>query len=150
LEAYCLNLQLKMKSKALLLLLIFLLNTVVGFSCALRMSHHEHDEAAEHHEHHHAASVIVHHDQQHLPDETSISKNDPCCQGAVNNFVSLAKLVPQSGKIIIQSPIVYIGSYSPFSSITLPGVKSVHQTFIDERQWPPTKNIRITIQSFQI
>ncbi|MDB4902919.1 MAG: hypothetical protein JWQ63_2200 [Mucilaginibacter sp.] len=139
-----------MKIKALLLLFIFLLNTVVGFSCALRMSHHEHDEAAEHHEHHHAASVIVNHDQQHLPDETTISKNDPCCQGAVSNFVSLAKLVPQSGKVIIQTPIAYIGSYYPFSLITPPGVKSVHPAFIDERWRTPTPDIRIKIQSFLI
>jgi hypothetical protein len=141
LEAYCLILQPEMKSKALLLLFIFLLNTVVGFSCALHMSHHEH---------HHGNAVVVHQDQKHLPNETTVSKNDPCCQGAVNNFISLAKLVPQSGKIIIQSPIVYIGSYCQFPSITLPGVKSVHQTFIDERQRPPTTDIRIKIQSFLI
>jgi hypothetical protein len=132
---------LQMKSKALILLSIFLLNIAVGFSCALHMLHHEH---------HHGNAVIVHHHEQHLPDETTISKNDPCCQGAVNNFVSLAKLVPQSGKVIIHTPIAYIGSYHPFSLITPPGVKSVHQTFIDERQRPPTTDIRIQIQSFLI
>src|SRR5260221_4630170 len=117
-----------MKSKALILLSIFMLNIAVGFSCALHMSHHEH---------HHGNAVIVHQDQKHLPNEATISKNNPCCQGAVNNFISLAKLLPQSGKIIIQPPIVYIGSYCQFSPVTLPGVKSVHPAFIDERQRPP-------------
>ena len=43
-----------MKSKAIFLLVVFLLNTAVGFGCALHMSHSE-DHEAHHdgHKHHH-------------------------------------------------------------------------------------------------
>jgi len=139
-----------MRSKALLMLFIFLLNTVTGFSCALHMSHQEHDEATEnHHEHrHHIAKLIVH--QQPVINGTFVGKNDPCCQGAINNFVSLAKLLPQSGHVVLQAPFAYISSYFQFSLKPLPDVKSGQLISVDERQRPPTNDIRIAIQSFQI
>jgi hypothetical protein len=68
----------------------------------------------------------------------------------VNNFVSLAKLVPQPDKSTIQIPVIYLGSYYQCLSVSLSSVKSSRQIAIVERQRPPTQNIRIVIQSFQI
>ncbi|WP_394772404.1 hypothetical protein [Mucilaginibacter sp.] len=137
-----------MKSKALLLLFIFLLNTIAGFSCALRMSHDEHQEAAEHHSHHHATTVFAH--DQFIPGEITVSPNDPCCQGAVNNFISLAKLIPSSGHILLQAPFAYINSSFQCALAVLPGIKLARPIVIDERQRPPNNDIRITIQSLLI
>ena len=129
------NLQATMKSKALFLLFIFLLNTAVGLNCALRAcSDGCKDEIAEHHHH----------------PVTSMEKNEPCCQGAVNSFASLAKLVPQSVKVFIPIPITYIRSYDQSVLKPVLEVKPGHQLLIDKRQRPPTQNIRIAIQSFQI
>ncbi len=132
------------------MLFIFLLNTVTGFSCALHMSHHDHDEATEtHHEHRHpTAKIIVHH--QMVINGTFIGKDDPCCQGAVNNFISLAKVVPQSSHVVLQAPFAYIASCFQFSLKPLPDVKSGQLISVDERQRPPINDIRIAIQSFQI
>ena len=139
-----------MKSKALFLLSIFLLNTLVGFSCALHMSHKDNDEGAEYHEHHHGSLRTLTHQKNTNSSIVYIGKDEPCCQGAVNNFVSLAKLVPQSGKVIIQVPLIFIGSYYQLPLITSLGVITRRQISFDERQRPPTPDIRIVIQSFQI
>jgi hypothetical protein len=140
-----------MKGKALLMLFIFLLNTVVGFSCALHMSHKDHNENGEQHKHHHHNSSLILNQQKNSNSSAAyIDKDDPCCQGAVNNFVNLAKLVPQSEKVIIQAPIVYIGFYYQFSLVNPPGVLTRNQISFDKRQRPPTPNIRTVIQSFQI
>lgn len=132
------------------MLFIFLLNTVTGFSCALHILHEDHDEVTEnHYEHrHHTAKLIVHHAP--ILNGTFAGKNDPCCQWAVNNFISLAKLVPQSGHIVLQAPFAYIASCFQFSLKPLPDVKSGQLILVDERQRPPTNDIRIAIQSFQI
>jgi hypothetical protein len=137
-----------MKSKALLLLFIFLLNTVTGFSCALRMSHDDREQAAEHHGSHHTDTVFDH--PEFTSAEKTISPNDPCCQGAVNNFISLAKLVPSSGHILLQAPFLYINSSFQSALPVLPGIKLLRPIVIDERRRPPTNDIRITIQSLLI
>ena len=150
-----------MKSKALLLLFIFLLNTATGFACALRMSIHEQEEATDHHhdgeeaaEHHHdnhqqvsQLSVQLH----HLLNGTYIATDDPCCQGAVNNFNALAKVAPQSNPVILLAPFIYIGTNYQFFLKPVPeSNKSNQLSSLDERRRPPTHPIRITIQSFQI
>jgi hypothetical protein len=133
-----------MKIKALFLLFTFLLNTAVGLNCALRTCSDCKDEIAEHHQ---GSSLHLQQDHQSL---NTIAEKDACCKGAVNNFASLAKLVPQSGKFLIQIPVAYIGSNYPYTLSPLPEVHSGHQVLIDERQRPPTPDIRILIQSFQI
>ncbi|WP_429378408.1 hypothetical protein [Mucilaginibacter sp. UYCu711] len=158
-----------MKSKALLLLFIFLLNTVTGFACAIRMSIHEEEETTEHHDtsaevtdHHHNGDEATEHHHEHrklfqplvhgepLLNQTAISNNDPCCQGAVNTFNTLAKVTPQSSQIILLAPFTYILAYYQFS------LKPVSVTLInrlmpvDGRRRPPTYPIRIALQSFQI
>ncbi|WP_426667889.1 hypothetical protein ACPPVU_17780 [Mucilaginibacter sp. McL0603] len=140
-----------MRVKALFLLTIFLLNTTFGFCCTLNLVHEDHDEVtAHHHEQHPGFSLGLDHQKGSLSTVLFIHKNDPCCQGAVNNFASLAKLMPQPGKSMSHAPVVYIAPYFQFLPVNLSGVKSHHQISIEERQRPPTQNIRIVIQSFQI
>ncbi|MEO7212005.1 MAG: hypothetical protein ABIX36_04345 [Mucilaginibacter sp.] len=158
-----------MKSKALLLLFIFLLNTVTGFACALRMSIHEQEETTEHHDtsaevtdHHHNGDEATEHHHEHrklsqllaheepLFTGTAMANNDPCCQGAVNNFNTLAKVTPQSSHIILLAPFTYIGTYHQFF-LKLVSVSLTNQfVSIDGRRRPPTYPIRIALQSFQI
>lgn len=124
-----------MKIKAIFLLFIFLLNTAVGLNCALRAcSDNCKDEIAEYHQH----------------PVTTVEKDEPCCQGAVNSFALLAKLVPQSVKIFVPIPAIYIRCYDQYVLKQVPDVKSGHPLLIDERQRPPTPDIRIAIQSFQV
>ena len=158
-----------MKSKALLLLFIFLLNTATGFACALRMSIHDHEEATEHrhedseateHVHHGEESKEHHHDHQRVSPNsingepflsgTYISENDPCCQSAVNNFNTLAKVTPQSGQIILLAPFTYIGTYHQFFLKPVTIIQASRFVTIDGRRRPPTYPIRIALQSFQI
>ena len=124
-----------MKVKALFLLFVFLLNTGVGLNCALRSCNDD------------CKDEIVEHDQHPV---NSIEKQDLCCQGAVNSFASLAKLIPQSVKVFIPVPTAFIRAYAPYISTPVLDVKSFRQLLIDKRQRPPTPDIRIAIQSFQV
>jgi len=157
-----------MKSKALLLLFIFLLNTASGFACALRMADHERGEEVK--EHHHEGNETTKHG--HLGDETKgihhqhqqvsppsahdesllseTSKNDSCCQKAVNNFNSLAKITPQSGKIILLARLTFIGAYHQFFLKPVSVIQTHRFATIDGRRRPPKYPIRIALQSFQI
>jgi hypothetical protein len=130
-----------MKIKALLLLFTFLLNSAVGLRCALQKDDDCCEEVAEH-----QAKLS----RQDHPLLTVVAQEDPCCQDAVNNFASLAKLVPQPVKVSV--PVVAVLVQSPYfyTSILIPVVQTVHQSLIDERLRPPTPDIRILIQSFQV
>ncbi|MDO3643460.1 hypothetical protein [Mucilaginibacter sp. L3T2-6] len=130
-----------MKIKALLLLFTFLLNSAVGLRCALQKEDDCCEEVAEH-----QAKLI----QQDQPSLTVVVQVDPCCQDAVNNFASLAKLVPQPVKVSVSVDAVLVQSPYFYTSISIPVVQTVHRSLIDERQRPPTPDIRIIIQSFQV
>jgi len=130
-----------MKIKALLLLFTFLLNSAVGLRCALQKDDDCCEEIAEH-----QAQIS----QQDRPLITVVAQKDPCCQEAVNNFASLAKLVPQPIKISVPAVAVIVQSPYFYTSILIPVVQTVHRPLIDERQRPPTPDIRIIIQSFQV
>lgn len=124
-----------MNIKALFLLCIFLLNTAVGLHCALRSCSDDcKDEVVELHQH----------------PVTSVEKDKPCCQGAVNSFASLAKLVPQTVKVDIQLPVALIAFFHPQVLTNLPDVQVKIQNFVVKRRRPPTSDTRIRIQSFQI
>jgi hypothetical protein len=124
-----------MRIKALFLLVVFLFNTGVGVNCALRACHDD-------------CKGEISETLQHPV--TSVEKPDPCCQGAVNSFASLAKLVPQSVKVFVPILTAYIRAYAPYVLRPVLEVKSFRQLRVDERQRPPTPNIRIAIQSFQV
>jgi hypothetical protein len=141
----------KMKSKAIFMLFIFMLNTLVGFGCALHMSGKLHEKTAEnHHGRHENKPEVAAHHHQPPANGTSVSDKEMCCQGSVNNFISQAKVVPQSGTIILQAPFVYIDTNRQFSFESLSGVGIAKLFTVDKRQRPPTNDIRIAIHSLLI
>lgn len=145
-----------MKSKAIFLLVIFLLNTVVGFGCTLGMevSHdenHSHAKAAPHvhkdHDHHHTGG------DEHKTAPVSglnFSKEDLCCKNLVNDLVTQSKLVPESGKVQVVLPVMWLPDYSYALLIPVTGIEVDQRIYVDQRERPPNKDIRIVIQSFQI
>lgn len=138
-----------MKGKALLLLFVFLLNTVVGFSCALHMSHEDHEEMVSHHDHHHASLAFIGHHQ--LMNKATLTAEVPCCQGAVNNFISQAKLIPASGNVLLHTPFVYISYIYQYAHVLY--WSDLHKGALyshpERRRFPPD-DIRITICSLLI
>ena len=162
-----------MKTKALFFLVIFLLNTLVGFACTLHLEYaspkkkangHTHDHSA--HTHHDSASQedANHHDSHnhhspknktahtstgHTHSQAGSAEDDSCCQDEVSKFYSLDKIAPHSEKIIAKAPVldIIIFCYNPLATLHI--VKGSIK-YIDNRQRPPTRDIRIAIQSFQI
>lgn len=116
-----------MKSKALFLLIAFLLNTAVGFGCAIQMDANGHHH---HHNHHH--------------------QGDNCCKTTVNNLVTQAKVVPETAKVLVQVPALLSGFAYDFSSISFTTIDAGPLSFADHHHHPPIKDIRVAIQSFQI
>lgn len=146
-----------MKSKAIFLLLTFLLNTVVGFGCALGMEVDRHDETHVYlktvshihkdHDHHHADEA----QQKASPaSELSFLKENLCCKTLVNDLVTQSKLVPESGKVQVALPVLWLPDYSYALLIPAIDVKLDRSFYVDRRERPPNKDIRIVIQSFQI
>lgn len=135
------NFVIEMKIKALFLLFTFLLNSAVGLRCALQKDDDCCEEVTEH-----SANL----NQQGLPLLTIAAQENPCCQDAVNNFASLAKLVPQPVKILMPVSVAIVQPTYVYAFILAPVVQTAHQSLIDERQRPPTPDIRIVIQSFQV
>ncbi|MBB6240464.1 hypothetical protein HDC90_005141 [Pedobacter sp. AK013] len=140
--------------KAVVLLLVFLLNTVVGFACAIGMeTSHEHQHAEKgHHQHKH--SGYDHHRlaTDFKTDHHSGKSNDKnCCKEEVTKLVKSDKLLTVPSGLNVQSLI--IGAVLPVfyqyqflrAFVHTPSnrcfVRSYH---------PPISDIRISIQSFQI
>lgn len=146
-----------MKSKAIFLLVIFLLNTVVGFGCALGMEgdhndeNHSHPESAHHvhkdQNHHHSG---VHEHKTTPISGQNFSKEDPCCTTLVNDLVTQSKLVPENGKVQVVLPIMWLPDYSYALLIPVTDVELDQSLYVHHRERPPNEDIRIVIQSFQI
>ena len=141
---------------ALILFLVFSLNTVLGFACAMGMglttSHHD-DAATEVSDHvdadgkkhqHHKEANRQHHDKKNT------SKKDDCCNDKVIKFQSLDKNLNQNTKTGIEAP-VFVAIISTFLAIDgFKIVKTHPPKYKDRFFYPPTPDIRIAIQSFQI
>lgn len=132
-----------MKGKALILLFVFLLNTVTGFGCAIHMEGQGgHGDAGhdkhQHGSHHHSAFTKI------------LSQNDPCCQGAVNNFISQAKQVPVSNSILLVPSFFLLSHPIDYFVGRVTEVSLAKLRVIPKRQRPPDKDIRISLQSFLI
>lgn len=133
-----------MKSKAIFLLVIFLLNTLVGFACAIGLEadhedHHEHDHGA----HEHAGKTKA-------KSGFDLSKEEACCETLVNNQLSLSKAVPESSKLTVFSPIFWLKDPFCHTLIVLNDFILIKTVYLEQRSRPPNQNIRIAIQSFQI
>ncbi|WP_184549461.1 hypothetical protein [Mucilaginibacter sp. FT3.2] len=131
--------------KALLLLVTFLLNTAIGLNCALQKDDDCCDESTELYQ----PDLSLQSQSDHQL-ATTVKKRDACCQDAVNNFASLAKLVPQPAKVFVPVAVACIRLAYQYAFTPVPVVTVSHQLLIDERQRPPTTDVRIAIQSFLI
>ncbi|WP_345331494.1 hypothetical protein [Mucilaginibacter defluvii] len=137
-----------MKVKAFFLLITFLLNTAVGLACALHMSHErsEHNRSIHSHlDHHTVANKKSQHGVIHIS-----GKEDPCCQGAVSNFNAVAKIIPQALKLDVQLAAALLPLWGFTAVPPLYSTRIKQQCLLTTRQRPPTADLRVLIQSFQI
>lgn len=162
-----------MRFKALFLLVIFLLNTLVGLACALQMEYKSQEIGAKGHAHDHPLNAHdsaspantahnhgshkhgdSHHETAHKKLELNHSQagsdeDSSCCQDDVSKFYSLDKTTPKCENVIVKAPISEI-ALSLYISFHAQLVARGHTKYIETRQRPPTNDIRIAIQSFQI
>ncbi|MFF5383322.1 hypothetical protein [Pedobacter suwonensis] len=144
-----------MKSKAIFLLVIFLLNTVVGFGCALGMEedhdNHSHTKAAvhEHKDHQHNHGESHEHQVTSIPG-LNFSKEDPCCKKLINELTIQSKLIPGSAKVLVVLPVVWLTNYAYTLLVPVSSIEPDQSGYVDHRYRPPNEDIRISIQSFQI
>lgn len=139
---------------AALLLTVFLLNTVVGFACAIwpdmgansTHHHHEHNEGkagnAKGTAHH---GNVDHHHHHHRKEK------DNCCNDNVMKFVQTDKSL---------SPLVDFSSHPACVTLSVPSFcnidllatsrAKVNSRYFARSYHPPIPDIRIAIQSFQI
>ncbi len=145
-----------MKSKAIFLLVIFLLNTIVGFGCALGIEEkhhddkdHSHGKLTDHEHHGHEHSSRHEHKKPQTIDQDS-QKGESCCKTLVNDLVTQGKLVPESGKLQVVMPIIWLSDYSLDLLTPVIDLETHNGIYIAQREKPPNRDIRIVIQSFQI
>lgn len=156
-----------MKSKAIFLLVIFLLNTVVGFACALGMEpnqeddhqvhslstavvHQEHEHSS-HHDHKDNAQQKNNHDQEvNQILGLSLSEGESCCTTLVKDLLIQHKVLPESSKTIVVMPVLWLSKAYCHLLIPVSNLEQDRKVYVDHRSRPPDKDIRISIQSFQI
>jgi len=139
--------------KAILLLTVFLLNTVVGFACAVGLDmsfnsthHHEHEETEviETKGSHHHAGVNHHHHHQK-------KEKDNCCNDNVIKLVQTDKSLSPVQDFNI-TPAFFIVFVSTFYNIDILASfrAKANSRYLVRSYHPPIPDIRIAIQSFQI
>lgn len=146
--------------KAVFLLVVFLLNTVVGFACAVGLEDsrghhrdapttHQHEHGKDAADHHHSKSA---HDHKDLNNHHSTKKDqDNCCKDEVSRLLKEDKVFPSTTAVNIQPAafIAIVPSFYQFdafaSSVYIPNAKYFVRSY-----HPPIPDIRISIQSFQI
>lgn len=139
--------------KATLLLTVFLLNTVVGFACAVGLDmgfnsihHHEHDETAatEAKGSHHHADIDHHHHHQK-------KEEDSCCNDNVIKLTGADKSLSPALDFSIHPAfsIVFVSTFHNIDVLASFRAK-VNSRYRVRSYHPPISDIRIAIQSFQI
>ncbi|CAM4205353.1 hypothetical protein [Pedobacter sp. Leaf176] len=148
--------------KAAFLTLVFLLNTVVGFACAVGTNmgfnngHHQeqgrvhssghtrkHNQAHDHSKHSHDKSTGT--------DHASKSQKDNCCKEQVDKLTKADKLTqPGFNYNLLSSSFFLLPSavYRIGEEVTFP--VNVPNTYFVRHCRPPITDVRIAIQSFQI
>ena len=143
--------------KAAFLTIVFLLNTVIGFACAMEMDvepngdHHQKNETSLVGKNSHEHNEADEHDASASDHHSSKSAKDNCCKDEVSEITKGDKIVQQSFdyKLLIlpvftlTNPAYLLGSVNSFPINT-------KTTYDDWRYRPPISDIRIAIQSFQI
>jgi uncharacterized protein YqkB len=139
--------------KAALLLIVFSMNTVIGLACAMGVDmgfntnhHHGEEEATEISVYQHADVKMLQHD--HSPKEDS--EKGGCCNDGVMKFQSLDKNVVQNGNVAVNIPVFVAMLNSFFSSDNLKQAQVFNKKYTFDFFHPPSPDIRILIQSFQI
>jgi hypothetical protein len=149
-----------MKRKATFLLIIFMLNTLVGFSCALHFDQHIHgrnhslEKSASYHRYvnshnHHRVYQMAHDVGQ--AGGAGFVKENLCCKTLTGNLAIQGKLNADNNKALMKAPVVlwFRSGFNPTSLVAVVNnLKISHARFIDQPL--PDKDIRISIRSFQI
>jgi hypothetical protein len=148
------------QSKAAFLTFVFLLNTIVGFACAIgtdmgvKTDHHQKPEISAHshkhddgHKHKHPEHKQAATDH-HAPKESK----DNCCKDQVEKLTKADKLHQSSFDYSLLSLPSFIlpaavQNFGGTSGIVLVNVSNSH--FVRHCR-PPIPDVRIAIQSFQI
>lgn len=132
-----------MKSKAIFLLVIFLLNTILGFGCALGMEANHHENHAQSQEHHHEHKT-------NTASGLSFSNEDLCCKILVNDLLTQSKLIPEISKLHVLMPMMLVSANAYGLFVPVSAVELEQNDVVNHRERPPNSDIRIIIQSFQI
>lgn len=148
--------------KAAFLTLVFLLNTIVGFACAVgtdmgfKREHHQEQKTVHSSEHTHKSNE-AHNHAKHKHDESaadhheSKSPKDDCCKEDVAKLTKADKLYQPGfdysllslSFFILPSTVYRIGNLGTFP-VNVPNAYFVRHCR------PPVPDVRIAIQSFQI
>jgi hypothetical protein len=151
-----------MQFKAAFLTIVFLLNTIVGFACAVGMDmgfnrdHHPEQETVHsskhaHHDsdrHHHAKHE---HDEEAADHHAAKSSKDNCCKDQVTKITKADKLSQAGFNYRLLSGSFFLlpsTAYRIGNSGTFP--VNVPNTHFVRHCRPPIPDLRIAIQSFQI
>ena len=139
--------------KAFFLLFVFSLSTIVGFACAAGVDmgfnkhHHEENNFAissinKEEEHHHQQTG--HHHGDKIP-----SEKGGCCTNSVIEFQKLDKNTSLSS-LVFFTP-VFVACIYHYNRINITGIEAIaSQRPIMRHYYPPPRDIRVSIQSFQI
>jgi hypothetical protein len=144
-------------------LIVFLLNTIIGFACAVGMdmgfhsNHHAKEVTdiaihvhADGKQHQHHNEVKNHHKEpsNHLQKETN--DGDNCCHDKVMQIARQDKAI--APPICITYPTFFTAFISSFCDIEilLSTEADSHIKYFVQRHHPTIPDIRIAIQSFQI
>lgn len=134
----CMKSKMSISFRALFLLIVFLLNTAIGFACALTSgllitpAHHSHDKHASHHGHH-----------------APVKPSHHCCGDDMVSFALLDKTKSwNDDHTWIPLPVTLL----PVKWLTVPSASwsAISHRYVILHQYPPPKDIRIAIQSFLI
>jgi len=143
---------------AVFLLLVFLLNTVVGFACAIGLDpyldHTAHRAAiTNQHDHadHHHSDMAHEHDHAHQDHHLAPEAKDNCCKDEVAKLVKDDKLAPVSETLTLQ-PLAFIALVPVFHQLSISSIclHTPNNKYFVKSYHPPIRDIRISIQSFQI
>jgi hypothetical protein len=131
--------------KAAFLTIVFLLNTVVGFACAIGMNMSFNKD---HHQEHHAKHE---HDEKAADHHSAKSSKDNCCKDQVSKITKADKLNQQKFNYSLLSPSFFLlpsTIYQLGKVVRFPA--NVPNTYFVRHCRPPIPDVRIAIQSFQI
>lgn len=119
--------------------MVFILNTMVGFACAVGTEfNHNHNESIKHHHH------------NEVSDKKGTHDDDDCCNKNVVKFSQLDKLLIQSVETGIQLPVTFVFLHTFYLSYSSPFAIVNQQFRVIRHYTPKTPDIRVSIRSFQI